>query len=434
MRFQILTIRKGEGQMQSRTRTFITAVTIISSVLLAGNVATAEWTEPICLTELNNYENGSPGYGACISNDGLSIFYIRQVFEIGPGDSYYILEARRNSLDEPFAPGRALTELGNAGNFMTNPWVSRDGLRLYYSEAVWEGSQFTNVLKMAARDNASQAWRPVRTLTELHPIGASEAHLTLTSDESTIIWGSRRPSRNDPGRIFTATRESINSPFSAPVELPELTAAGAGFPHLSGDGLRIYFSADNGISGVLNIYMMSRPSLNEPFGDLKHLDGVTGPGEFEGGAGPHLSPDEKAIYFHGGRGETLDEIGVFVSHWITDPLGDAIENIEAAIEDKNAAIALITETLKKETAALEALNELRDTGENDPVKILQSKMSIFRAIHRQLRARTELKRAIADLEKSLKQLQAPDKPKRNNSRNARAPAGPELKERPRRTR
>ena len=85
-----------------------------------------------------------------------------------------------------------------------------------------------------------------------------------------------------------------------------------------------------------------------------------------------------------------------------------------------------------ETYALEALNELRDIGETDPVKILQSKTSIFRAIHRQLRARIELKRAISELQKSLKQLQAPDKPKRNNGRNSRAPAGPKLKERPQR--
>jgi hypothetical protein len=284
-----------------------------------------------------------------------------------------------------------------------------------------------------AQTIATAEWTEPVCLTELHAPQSTDRDCSLTPDELTIMWVVHRPSHTTQ-KVMIATRASISEPFSNEHEVTELSAMGATAPDLSPDGLRVYFSAPHPDTGKSNIYRMTRPSLDEPFANLEHLEGVTGPGPLEGGNAPSLTPDEKTVYFYGGRGDTLDVQGIFGSYWITDPLGNAVENIEAAIQDKNAAIALIAETLKKETAALEALNQLRDTTETDPVKILQAKTSIFRAINRQLRARIELKRAIAELQKSLKKLQAPDKPQRNNSRNSKAPVGPKPKERTRRTR
>ena len=101
----------------------------------------------------------------------------------------------------------------------------------------------------------------------------------------------------------------------------ELTGLGAGHPHLSGDGLRVYFGANRPGTVFPNIYMMTRPSLSEPFGNIEHLDGVSGPDAAAGG--PHLSSDEKTIYFHGGRGPTLYEKGIWVSYWKAPPVADA---------------------------------------------------------------------------------------------------------------
>lgn len=106
--------------MRTSHFTSMVVLAFVAIVLLAG-VSRAEWTEPVCLSELNNFETDQTGTQPCISSDGLSIFYVRQVFELGPGDSYYILEARRDNLDETFGSEKVLTELGNAGNHIDDP-------------------------------------------------------------------------------------------------------------------------------------------------------------------------------------------------------------------------------------------------------------------------------------------------------------------------
>ncbi len=389
--------------MLQHFRLYATMAVIVGAILFCGDIGIAEWTEPVCLSELNNFETGRTGTQPCISSDGLSIFYVSLVYELGPGDPYYILEARRDNPGEPFGSEKVLTELGNAGSHMDDPWVSSDGLRLYYGQAIHDGVDWVLVLKMAFRNTVSDGWQEGRVFSEFHIPGSSDAHCTLTSDELTILWMSRRSSKYDPYRIFTATRESINSPFSAAVEVTELSSANADGPHLSGDGLRVYFRATRPDNGALNIYMMTRPSLSEPFGNMEHLEGVTGPDA--GGGYPYLSPDEKTIYFSGRRGDTLYERGTWVSYWIDDPYVVAVESIAAAIAAKEEAIAVITSGLDKERAALEALNELRATGEVDRVNIRKTKTQIFHAIKRQTRAIAELEKSIRDLEKALEELE-----------------------------
>lgn len=304
--------------------------------------------------------------------------------------------------------------------------MSSDGLRLYYGEAIDEGVEWVVVLKMAFRNTVSEGWQEGRVFSEFHLPGSSDAHCTLTSDELTILWMSKRPSKYDPYRIFMATRGSVHSPFSSAVEVTELSSANAESPHLSGDGFRVYFRATRPDNGALNIYMMTRPSLSEPFGNMEHLDGVSGPDA--NGVGPHLSPDEKTIYFHGGRGDTLYERGTWVSYWIDDPYDVFVESVEAAIAEKTEALVHVAEALAKESSALEALNDLRDVGEIDGVNILQAKMSILRAIHCQVKARLELKKGIKELEDSLKKLNGETrgrgKPSPKPSNGSRSPSGP----------
>ena len=388
--------------MLQHFRLYATLAVIGGAILFCGNVGIAEWTEPVNLSELNNFETGQTGTQPCISSDGLSIFYVRQVFELGPGDSFYILEARRDNLDEPFGSEKVLTELGNAGNFINNPWISRDGLRLYRGQWIHDGVASVTVLKMAFRNTVSEGWQEGRVISEFHIPGLSDAHCTLTSDELTILWMSKRPSRSDPYRIFTATRGSVHLPFSAPVEVTELSEIGAYNPHLSGDGLRVYFSAPRPDNGALNIYMMTRLSLDEPFGNIEHLEGVSGPDA--GASSPHLSPDEKTIYFHGGRGDTLYEKGTWVSYWIDDPYDVAVESIAAAIAAKRETIAAITLTLDKERAALEALDELAETGDIDPKYIEAARRWVSNAIKRQMKVIDELEKSISELEKALEEL------------------------------
>ncbi len=393
---------KGEEFMRLHFRLYATMAVIVGAFLFCGDIAIAEWTEPVNLSELNDFDNGYAGTQPCISSDGLSIFYRRRVPNADGVLHYLLFEAVRDDISGVFTSERGLWELNPNSTHVNNPWISRDGLRLYYAQVEYRGGRFQRYIKMAARGSVQDQWVPVRTFDEIHTINYIDSEPTLSEDELTMVWRSVKHQSTLTYAIYTATRESVYLPFSAPVEVVELAGLGAYNPHLSGDGLRIYFGAPRPDNGQINIYMMTRASLAEPFGNIEHLDGVTGPAA--GGSSPHLSPDEKTIYFHGGRGDTLYERGTWVSYWIDDPYDVAVESIEAAIAAKREAIAVITSSLDKDRDVLDALNELGETGDIDPKYIEAARRPVLLAIKRQMKAIAELEKSIGELQKALEAL------------------------------
>ncbi len=124
--------------MQLRIRLYATMAVIVGGVLFAGNVTTAEWTAPVCLAEFNDHENGFTGGQPCISSDGLSIFFLRQVPSPDSNRRYQLFEAVRDDLSDVFAPARALSELNPMSGHINNPWISADGLRLLLRTCGWQ--------------------------------------------------------------------------------------------------------------------------------------------------------------------------------------------------------------------------------------------------------------------------------------------------------
>ncbi len=382
-------------------RLYATLAVIGGAIVGVTGAGYAEWTEPVCHSELNDFENGFGGNQPCISSDGLSIFYRRQVLGIG----YMLFEAWREEPTGPFTEERMLEELPTISiSGMRQPWVSRDGLRLYFNEAMPEDGKWRqySIIGTATRNSVTEQWERGRDLLELHVPKTTDSSPILTADELTIIWVASRPTPAADPRFFTATRASIEEPFSNEREIPELPVVGAFYPYLSGDGLRVYFTASRPDNGKNNIYMMTRPSLCEPFGNMEHLEGVSGPDA--GANSPYLSPDEKTIYFGSGRGDTFYERGTWVSYWIDDPYDVAVESIAAAIAAKREAIAAITSGLDKDREVLEALDELGETGDIDPKYIEAARRYVLNAIKRQMRVIAELEKSIRELEKALEEL------------------------------
>lgn len=362
--------------------------------------ASGAWSEPVFLSELNDYQNGYAASEPTVSSDGLSMIFAREV----PPANYQLFEARRETPTGAFTSERALVELNPQAVWIKGPWLSRDGLRLYYSQGQPEGGMWASyqVIKMATRSSASGSWETVKTLNELHVPRTADFGAVLTEDELTIIWYSRRPSPSADWRIFTASRTSIEEPFDVANEreLPELKEMGAYDLHLSGDGLRVYFTAQDPATGRANLFATSRASLDDAFEGVE----VMGFGSPDAGAGrAWLSCDESTIYFNSNLG---GEGGIWVSYWEEDLFGAAVERVEAAIAGKRDVLACLTAGLDDDRLALEALEALACTGEVDPVIILRSKLEIFRSIKRQIMAIRELERSIADLEKSLMLLQS----------------------------
>jgi len=384
--------------MKTRACSYWLLLVLVGITVGAGSPVLAEWSEAINLTELN--DPAGAGMGSLTADQRIILFF--------RGDN--LVEAWRQDPSGPFTEERLVSELAGGRASIADIWISADGLRLYFAEIILLDGKMQRVIKFATREAPEHLWTEVKTFLEIHVNGIIDTNPTLTADELTMMWYSQRYVADPEVRKYTATRSSVNAPFTNIRELPEFTAyTTATGLHLSGDGLRVYFTAIRNDVGFRNIYMGSRVSLETGFENINVLEGICGP-DLQAGT-PWLTPDEKTIYFSSNR---TGQRGIWVSYWVEDPYDVAVGRIEAAIAAKREAIAFVNETLESDRLALEALNELRKAGTVDPVNILKAKIEIFRAIQRQLAARRELERSIADLEQSLAHLQA--EPRQNLER------------------
>lgn len=99
----------------------------------------------------------------------------------------------------------------------------------------------------------------------LHEATANDQHATLTGDELTLYFASDRT----PGgkwHIYTATRASVTSPFSAPTQVgATFSAEGESNPSISPDGNTIYFDSYRVTAGLLHIFTSTRSSAGVVF-------------------------------------------------------------------------------------------------------------------------------------------------------------------------
>jgi hypothetical protein len=261
---------------------------LVVMMFAMGGMSRAEWAEPLLHSELN-YPDIS-GTDPFLSDDGLTIYYSRHRWL---EDTYDLTEAYRDIPEGPFTSKRILTEL-YTGNKQLGPWVSNDQLRLYYCE--WVGAEC--LIMMAERSSTDDTWTYVRTFDEIHTDGVPDAYPSLMPDELTMFY------RRGPGtdkHIWVATRPSLEEPFTDIVEVSELNGAcgtddgASDGASILPDGLTIYFNC-KGDDSDQDIYKATRSSVGEPFGDIQLLEFCV-PDRRE--SSPYVTPDERTIYYRG---------------------------------------------------------------------------------------------------------------------------------------
>ncbi len=268
----------------------------------AGRISNSDpydWSDPELLEQLNTQykKANSPS----VSRDGLEIYYNRN----DPDDGYgRIFVSTRESVDQPFGNERKLTELITAENdgYIIHPWLSADGLRLYYSEYTISNG---GVFRMAQRPDLQSPWTPVESYPELQYGPATGAFPSLTEDELAIFWQDDRPGSESGKDIWMATRYDVNEVFSNIVNLSELDLSTSDeAPCVMPDGLTLYFiSKDRGADIDKNIYKAVRPNTQSSFGNVEKIEV---PGIHNGYLRHfYVQPNESEVYF------SIDDLGIY---------------------------------------------------------------------------------------------------------------------------
>ena len=125
----------------------------------------------------------------------------------------------------------------------------------------------------------------------------------LTGDGLTLLFGSNRPGGIGAGDVWISTRDSISDPFSEPVNLgPTINSSSSrdSHPAISFDGLTLAFSSDRpGGQGQLDLWMSTRKSMSEPFGEPVNLGPTVNSRQRD--ETPTLSADGLTLLFRSDR-------------------------------------------------------------------------------------------------------------------------------------
>lgn len=281
------------------------------------------WTAPVHLAELDDGANKASYF--CLSADGLTIYFERYIPSLGHA---CVVEAHRNFTEEPFGEQRVVDELAN-GFDVKNPWISSDELRLYYREK--DATGFPRI-KMAERVIAGGAWAYAKTFDELHVDDAIAVGQSLTGDELEIFFQSNRPGGSGGFDLWMATRTSTEEPFGNIRPLYELNSPeGDVGPYIMPDGLTLYFISFRDDSNKQGIYKATRSATNETFGEPLRI--VLTDDETNYYYSVCVVADESTIYYYRNNPNSVYVTQFFEGQWLLD--GDTSLCIDAAGPDLN---------------------------------------------------------------------------------------------------
>jgi len=159
-----------------------------------------------------------------------------------------------------------LATIGAPGKDATFPFVTPDGLHLYYATERPNNEKGLALWK-AERTTTAMAFGNTTNLAELNmPLGLPhlDGYPAMTADERTIYFTSYRPTADagtDGFNIFVAKRPSAASGFSTPVEVTELNTGDEEWPTwISADGCRLLFISNRQgtMSGSRDIWQARR--------------------------------------------------------------------------------------------------------------------------------------------------------------------------------
>lgn len=224
--------------------------------------ASDPWGAPVDLPEPIN--SAADDFCPTAINGNVLLFVSRRTIEgvtCGLGDIYF---SRRNSAHgwnepqhlgcDPAGPNSALDEQG----------PSYVQARLYFSRSALPPGNTGELY--VSEQNGDMSFGAATPIVELNDAGANDIQPNVRKDGREVVFSSTRGGGLGGPDIWSATRESVADPWSAPVNLgPNVnTGLGESRPSLSWDGEQLLFGragpvgTGEGGTGASDIYVSTR--------------------------------------------------------------------------------------------------------------------------------------------------------------------------------
>jgi hypothetical protein len=193
------------------------------------------------------------------------------------------------------APAR-IAAVSALGYYESDPAISADGLELYFTSDRGGARR----IYMSTRFSTASAWTPAVPVPALSGWAGTYDYGPELSHDGLTIWFSRAVAGQPGPQLYTATRAIRSLGWSAPTLVEELATVRVSSPHVSQDGLALYFSSAD--AAIPDIYIANRPSLTDTWRNVRTVN------RFNSGAldeAPTTARAEREAYFDSARGGAL---------------------------------------------------------------------------------------------------------------------------------
>jgi WD40 repeat protein len=253
------------------------------------------FSAPVRITELDTTTFNERG--PTLTADMLEIFFVSD--QPGGRGGTAIWTASRTSTATPFGTPSIVTAIDSADS-ETHPFVTGDGLQLYFSVAHANSTTGTD-LYISLRANRQSAWSAPTLATELQS-AADDVAVGISANGLLLALDSTRGGAS--GRdLYLSSRSDPTHPWGIPEGIAELdTDAAQKTPQLANGGRALWFVQSTATTGD-DIFLSTRPDLGSSFGApvaVAELNTVTSEDD------PWVADNQRTIVFASTRGGTFD--------------------------------------------------------------------------------------------------------------------------------
>ncbi len=213
-----------------------------------------DWNSPFkSISNYSTINTNRSEYKLTVTDDGLEAF-LNVEWENGVGGAD-IWMARREDLSTPFEVDMfTLPDKINSADHDWDPFISADGLRLYYVTTEMSNSNEQQDIVVAQRATVLSPFGSPKLVEGLAST-EDEDNPTLTADELVIVFGTNRGKPDGDKDIWYATRKERSLPFETPKPLDMLnTSAEERETYVTRNGCEVYFASNRNPSSQLDFY------------------------------------------------------------------------------------------------------------------------------------------------------------------------------------
>ena len=236
---------------------------------------------------------------ASLSTDGLSLYFSSgRPGGYGSGDLWNSVRATtEDDWGSPVNLGSAI----NSSYKDSHPSISADGLSLYFRSHKPEGFGGAD-LWVSTRATISDSWGIPVNLGSTVNSSAHDSCPNISSDGLSLFFNSTRPGGYGSYDLWVASRESTHDEWGRPVNLGSRVNSTdlEGSPNISSDGRTLFFQSYRpGEYGWIDIWVTMRETINSPWSEPVNLGPTVN--SQSGDVTPFMSADGSTLFFASNR-------------------------------------------------------------------------------------------------------------------------------------